>query len=56
MRKQGVALEDRADVALVRFECVDDGAIQQHLARGGCFEAADEPEGGGLAAAGRTEQ
>ncbi len=56
MGKERVVLKHGADIALVRLESVDHRAIQQHLARGGSFETADQTQGGGFAAAGGAEQ
>ena len=56
MRKQRVVLEHGADVALVRLQMLDAGAIQADFARGRLFEAGDHAQRSGLAAARRAEQ
>ena len=54
--EEGVALEDGGDVALVGGEAVEAGAVEEDVAGGGVFEAGDQAEGGGFAAAGGAEQ
>jgi len=49
--EQGVALEDRVDVALVGGQPGDILTLQLDQAAGRLLEPADHPEGGGLAAA-----
>src|SRR5262249_37154624 len=56
VRKEGVVLEDRVDVPLVRRQSRDVLSLELDQAAGGLLEAADQAEGRGLAAAGRTEQ
>ena len=56
VREQGVVLEDRVDVALVRRDAGDRPAGQEDLALGRLLEAGDHPEGRRLAAAGRAEE
>ena len=56
MREQGVALEDRVDVALVRRNASDLLAHEDDLALVGGLEAADDAQRGRLAAAGGAEQ
>jgi hypothetical protein len=56
MWKQRIALEHRADVALIRFQAVYDSAIQQYLARARLFEAANQAQRRRLAATGWTQQ
>ena len=52
VRKQGVTLEDGADVALVGLAMVDGFAIEKDVAGGWLFEACDQAEGGRFAATG----
>ena len=54
--EQGVVLEDRVDVALVRREPRHVLALELDQARGRLLEAADHPQGRRLAAAGRAEE
>jgi predicted dehydrogenase len=54
--KQRVVLEDRVGVALVGRQIVDAPAFYAHLTGGQRYEATDQVERRGLAAAGRTEQ
>ena len=54
--EEGVILEDGADVAAPGFEVIDDGAIEEDFAGGGLFEASDDAEGGGFAAAGGAKE
>jgi hypothetical protein len=54
--EEGVALEDGADVPLVRFAVVDDLAVEEDVAGVGGFEAGDEAEGGGLATPGGSDE
>ena len=56
VREQGVLLEDGVDLPLVGGYLGDVRAVHQNLARGGHDEARDEPQHGGLAAAGRAEE
>ena len=56
MREQRVVLEDRADVALVRFQMLDGCVIEADFAGGRVLEAGDHSESCGLAAAGRSEE
>src|SRR5207342_3701898 len=53
--EQGVVLEDRVHVALVRGEVGDVLAAEQHPAGGRGLEPRDHPEAGGLARSGGTE-
>ena len=55
-REQRVALEHRVDVAPVRRDAGHVRAVQQDLPGGRLLEARDQPQGGGLATAGRAEQ
>ena len=54
--EKGVVLEDGGDVALVGFESVDAGAVEENFAGSGLVEASDEAEGGGFTAAGGAEE
>ena len=56
MREQGVVLEDRVHVALVRRQPGHVLALELDAAGGRLLEAADHPQGRGLAAAGRAEE
>ena len=56
MGEQGVALENGVDLAAVGGHVVQTPALEQNVAAVGLLEAADDAQGGGLAAAGRTEQ
>ena len=52
MREQGIALKHGIDLTLVWRHVVDNLAVKQHLAGGRGQETADDPQGGGFAAAG----
>jgi hypothetical protein len=54
--KERVALEYGADVAFVRPAVVDDSAVEEDVAGVGGFEAGDEAEGRGFAAAGGSDE
>ena len=56
MRKQGIGLEHHGDAALGRRQMGDIGAADQDGSAVGLFEARDQPQRGGFAAAGRAEQ
>ena len=56
MREQGVVLEDRVDIALVRRQVVDPVALDPQLTGRERDEAADQVEGRRLAATRWTEQ
>src|SRR5690242_9617959 len=56
VREQRVLLEDRVDLPLVRRHPDHRIAADQDLALGRLLEPRDHPQGGGLAASGRTEQ
>ena len=56
VREEGVVLEDRVDVALVRREILHVLAEQQDFAAGRHLEAGDEAQHGRLAAARRPQQ
>ncbi len=56
VRKQGVVLEDDADVALVGRQVIDRRAVDPHPAGDLADKAGDDAEQGGLAAARRPEQ
>jgi hypothetical protein len=55
-REQGVALEDGVDLALVRRGAGHVDPVKQNAAVGGLLEPGDQPQGGRLAAARRTEE
>ena len=54
--EQRVVLEYHTDVALVRRQVVDRGAVHQDFARRGLFEPGEHHQAGGLARSGRAEQ
>ena len=56
MRKERISLEDRVDLPVVRRNIIDTLSIKGH--RAGCRreETADDPQSGGLAAAGGSQQ
>src|SRR6185436_8532916 len=56
MREQRVVLEDRVHVSPVRGPTCDVPSLQNDAARVGLLEAADDAQGGRLAAAGRAEK
>ena len=56
VREQGVLLEHGVDLPLVGGDLGDVRAVHQDLACGGHDEARDEPQHGGLSAAGRTQE
>jgi hypothetical protein len=56
VRIERVVLEHHRDVAVLRGEIVDQALTDVDLARGDLLEPRDHPEGGGLAAAGRSDQ
>ena len=56
VREEGVVLEDRVDVALVRRPIGDVPAVKQHAAFRRQVEAGDHAQRRGLAGAGRPEQ
>lgn len=56
VREERVRLEDHADVAALRGKPGGVLALQQNAARGGFEESGDHAQGGGLAAAARSEQ
>ena len=56
VRKQRILLEYRVDLTFVRRDIIDPHAVKKHVAAGGLYKAADDPERGGLAAAGWTQQ
>ena len=56
MRKQGVVLEDRVDVALERRQPRHVLTLELDQATRRLLESADHPERGRLAAAGRAEK
>jgi hypothetical protein len=55
-REQGVALEHRVDLALVRRGAGHVDPVEQDAPLGGLLEPGDQPQGGRLAAARRAEQ
>ena len=55
-REQRVALEDGVDVALVRRSAGNVHVVKQDPAGGRLLEPGDQPQRGGLPAAGRAEQ
>ena len=56
MRIQRVVLEHHRDVAILRRDVVDEAVADVELALGDLLQAGDHAQGGGLAAAGRTNQ
>jgi len=54
--EEGVVLEDRVDVALVRRLVRDVGAVQEDPARAREVETGDEAQASGLAGARRTQE
>jgi hypothetical protein len=56
VRIQRVVLEHHRDVALHRRQAVDQLRTDANLAGGDLLEPGDHPQGGGLAATGRTNQ
>src|SRR5690606_5641516 len=56
MRKQGIVLEDHADVSLMRGYLRDRAAINGYLATGDIFKACQHHEHGGLSRSRGTEQ
>ena len=56
VRIERVVLKHHGDVALGRFDVVDDTTADIDLARGRRLEPRDHPKQGGLSAAGRTDQ
>ena len=60
VRPDGIGLEDHADVALFRLEkdlaAGDDAVVEEHAAGGRLFEAGDDAQHRGLAAAGGAQQ
>ena len=49
VRKEGIVLEDRVDIAIERGYARDVSTVQENTAGGGPFEAGDEAERRGLA-------
>ena len=56
VRKQRIVLEDHADTALVRWQVVDGGTVEEDVAVGRRFEACHHHQAGGLAGTGRPQQ
>ena len=56
MRKEGVVLEDRVDVALVSGQARDIASVENDASGGRLLEARDHPQAGRLAATRRPEQ
>ena len=56
VRVQGVVLEDHRDVAVFRGNVVDQTVTDVHLTAGDLLQTGDHTQGGGLAAAGRTDE
>ena len=56
MRIQRIALENHRDVAILRRNVVDELAIDVQFTAGDVFQTSDHAQGGGLTAAGRTDQ
>ena len=56
VREEGVGLEDHGDVARRRRQCGHVLPADQDAPRGRKLEASDHAQGGGLAAAGRTQE
>ena len=55
MREERIVLENHADVALVRRNIVDGGAVEDDLTVGGGLKARDHHQAGGLPRAGRPQ-
>ncbi len=53
---EGIALEDHGDVTIVGRQMADRILVEVDFALGLFFQAGDEAQGGGLAAAGRPDQ
>ena len=56
VRVQSVVLEDHRDVAVLRGNVVDQTVTDVHLAAGDLLQTGDHTQGGGLTAAGRTDE
>ena len=56
MRVQSVVLEHHGDVAVFRGNIVDQAFTDVHFALGDFFQTCDHTQGGGLTAAGRTDE
>ena len=56
VRVERVILEHHRDVAILRRHVVDDVAPDQNVAAGDILQPRDHPQGGGLAAAGGTNE
>ena len=56
VRVQGVVLEDHCDIAVFRGNIVDQTVTDVHLAAGDLLQTGDHAQGGGLTAAGRTDE
>ena len=52
VRKQRILLENGVDLSLVRRDIIDPLAVKKHIAACGLYKTADDPERGGLTAAG----
>jgi hypothetical protein len=55
MRVKGYKLKYHCDVALCRRQIIDAPAIEQNIAGGCRLQSGHTPQGGGLAASGRTQ-
>ena len=56
VRIQSVVLENHRDVAVLRGNVVDQTVTDVHLAAGDLLQTGDHTQGGGLTAAGRTDE
>ena len=56
VRVQSVVLEDHRDVAVLRGNVVDQTVTDVHFAAGDLLQTGDHTQGGGLTAAGRTDE
>ena len=56
VRKKRIALENRIDLSFIGGHIIDPLTVEKHIAVGGRQKAADDAQGGGLAAAGGAEQ
>ena len=56
VRVQSVVLEHHGDVAVFRGNIVDQAVTDVHFALGDFFQTCDHTQGGGLTAAGRTDE
>ena len=55
MREQGILLEDCIDIAAISRDVIDAFSVKQTFTGVGCFKTADDAQGCGFTASGRTE-